>query len=47
MLNELRDVLAEEREGWVGSHDVCLFQERDALGTAKVAAGVLVVAFQR
>ena len=47
MLHEMGDVLAEEGEGWVGGNDVRLFQERDALGTAKVAAGVLVVAFQR
>ena len=46
MLHELGDVLAEEGEGRVGDHDVRLFQERDALGAAEVAAGVLVVAFQ-
>ena len=46
VLHELGDVLAEEGEGRVGDHDVRLFQERDALGAAEVAAGVLVVAFQ-
>ena len=34
-------------EGRVGDHDVRLFQERDALGAAEIAAGVLVIAFQR
>ena len=46
VLHELRDVLAEEGEGRVGDDDVGLFQERDALGAAEVAAGVFVVAFQ-
>ncbi len=47
MLHELGDVLAEEGEGRVGDHDVRLFQERDALGAAEVAAGVLVVCLSR
>ena len=46
MLHELGDVLVKEGEGRVGDDDVRLFQERDALGAAEVAAGVLVVAFK-
>lgn len=47
VLHELGDVLAEEGEGRVGDDDVRLFQVRDALGAAEVAAGVLFVAMQR
>ena len=47
MLHELGDVLTEEGEGRVGDDDIRLFQQRDALGAAEVAAGILVVAFQR
>jgi len=38
MLDELRDVFAEEGEGRVGDDDVCLLQKVDALETAEVAA---------
>ena len=38
MLHELCNVLSEKGEGWVGDHDVRLFEQLDALGAAEVAA---------
>ena len=46
MFHELSDVFSEEGKGRVGNHDVRLLEQLDALGTAEVAAGVLVVSFQ-
>jgi len=37
VLEQLRDILAEQREGWVGYHDVCLLQQFDGLRAAEVA----------
>ena len=36
MLHQLRNILAEKGEGRVGDHDVCLFEQLDALPGAKV-----------
>lgn len=38
VFHELRDIFAEKGEGWVGHHDVRLFEQLDTLGAAEVAA---------
>ena len=40
VLHQLRHVFAEEREGWVGHHDVCLLEQADALLRAEVTVSV-------